>query len=51
MGIARVMKGDNNSDTSGTANYMAPEVLCKQNHSYEADYYAVGVMVHEFVFG
>jgi serum/glucocorticoid-regulated kinase 2 len=27
MGIARVMRADNASDTSGTPGYMAPEVM------------------------
>jgi hypothetical protein len=30
---------------------MAPEVLCRQNHSYEADFYAVGVILHETMLG
>jgi serine/threonine protein kinase len=28
---------------------MAPEVIFKQNHSYESDYYAVGVICHELM--
>lgn len=30
---------------------MAPEVLCRQNHSYEADFYAVGVILYEMMLG
>lgn len=29
MGIARILKSDNSSDTSGTPGYMAPEVMCR----------------------
>jgi serine/threonine protein kinase len=29
MGIARILKTDNSSDTSGTPGYMAPEVMCR----------------------
>lgn len=29
MGIARICKADNSSDTSGTPGYMAPEVMCR----------------------
>ena len=29
LGIARVMKFDNENDTSGTPGYMAPEVMCR----------------------
>lgn len=28
---------------------MAPEVIFKTNHSYESDYYAVGVICHELM--
>lgn len=29
LGIARIWKADNASDTSGTPGYMAPEVMCR----------------------
>ncbi|CAD8172037.1 unnamed protein product [Paramecium octaurelia] len=51
FGIARVMKTENSSDTSGTPGYMAPEVMCRQNHTYAADYYALGVIAYEFMLG
>jgi serine/threonine protein kinase len=30
---------------------MAPEVMTKQNHSYEVDYYALGVIIFELMLG
>ena len=51
LGVARVWKEDNASDTSGTPGYMAPEVMCRQNHGIEADYFALGVIVYEFMMG
>ena len=51
FGIARVYTPENSQDTSGTPGYMAPEVICKQNHSFAADYFAVGVLVYEFMQG
>lgn len=30
---------------------MAPEVMTKQNHGYEVDYYALGVIVYELMMG
>jgi len=30
---------------------MSPEVICRKNHSYPADYFAVGVMGYEFMLG
>jgi len=30
---------------------MAPEVMCRQNHTYAVDYFAVGVIGYEFMLG
>lgn len=30
---------------------LAPEVMCRQNHSYSVDYFAVGVICYEFMLG
>ena len=51
FGIAKKNKTDNSSETSGTPGYMAPEVLCAQNHSFPVDFFAVGVMCYEFLKG
>lgn len=45
------MSPNNSSETSGTPGYMAPEVLCGQNHSFTVDFFAIGVMGYEFIFG
>jgi serine/threonine protein kinase len=42
FGISREFNPENSKDTSGTPGYMAPEVMCRNNHSYESDYYALG---------
>lgn len=46
LGIARIMKPNNSSDTSGTPGYMAPEVMCRQDHSFSVDHYAVGIIAY-----
>eukprot|EP00830_Metopus_es_P018992 TRINITY_DN6813_c0_g1_i2.p1 TRINITY_DN6813_c0_g1~~TRINITY_DN6813_c0_g1_i2.p1 ORF type:complete len:209 (-),score=23.39 TRINITY_DN6813_c0_g1_i2:41-667(-) len=51
MGIARLISPNNASDTSGTPGYMAPEVICKQNHGVAVDYFALGVIAYEFMLG
>jgi serine/threonine protein kinase len=51
LGIARKYKEENENDTSGTPGYMAPEVMCRQSHSYGVDYYALGVIAYEFMLG
>jgi len=51
FGVAKIRKEDNSSETSGTPGYMAPEVLLAQNHSFPVDFFAIGVMGYEFMFG
>lgn len=51
LGVARIWKPENSYDTSGTPGYMAPEVLCRCNHGVAVDYYALGIIVHECIFG
>ena len=51
FGIARVLRPENSADTSGTPGYMAPEVICRQNHGLTADFFAVGVIVYELMMG
>ena len=49
FGIARRWVPDNSKDTSGTPGYMAPEVIFRQNHTFAADYFAVGVILYELI--
>ena len=51
FGVAKKYKKENSQDTSGTPGYMSPEVLMAQNHSYTADFFAIGVMLFEFMYG
>lgn len=51
FGIAKVLNPENFRDTSGTPGYMAPEVMCRQNHGIEVDYFALGVLTFEFMTG
>jgi serine/threonine protein kinase len=51
FGIAKIYQKENSSETSGTPGYMAPEVMCAQNHTIAVDYFALGVMTYEFMNG
>lgn len=51
FGIARKMNPDNAKETSGTPGYMAPEVMCRMNHGFEVDFYALGVIAYECMLG
>ena len=48
FGIAKKIKEDNSNETSGTPGYISPEVLNSKNHSFPADYFALGVIGYEF---
>ncbi len=51
FGIARIWNPDNSKETSGTPGYMAPEVMCRQNHGVAVDYFAMGVIAYECMMG
>ena len=51
FGIARIVKTINYDETSGTPGYMAPEVLCRQNHGKTVDYFALGIIAYECMLG
>lgn len=51
LGISRELTPENSQDTSGTPGYMAPEIMCRQNHGVAVDYFAVGVIAYEFMIG
>ena len=51
FGVAKTNLRDNSSETSGTPGYMAPEVLCALNHSFQVDFFALGVIIFEFMNG
>jgi serine/threonine protein kinase len=51
MGIAKFISGDKPIvDSSGTPGYMSPEVITNNPHDFSCDFYAIGIMVHEFMF-
>ena len=49
--IAKDWNYDISRETSGTPGYMAPEVMCRQNHGVAVDYYALGVIAYECMMG
>ena len=51
FGIAKFYVKENKKETSGTPGYMAPEVMCSQNHTIAVDYFALGVIGYEFMNG
>ena len=51
VSLSTVWTIENCHDTSGTPGYMAPEVICGQNHGFVVDYFALGVIAFEFMLG
>jgi serine/threonine protein kinase len=51
FGIARIWNPENSKETSGTPGYMAPEVMCRQNHGVAVDYFALGIIGYECMMG
>ena len=51
FGIARLEQMNNIKDISGTPGYTSPEVMCGLKHSITVDYFALGVIAYEFMFG
>ena len=51
FGIGKINSKDNSNDSSGTPGYMSPEVASGLNHSFQTDYFALGVIGYEFMFG
>ena len=51
FGVAKENEKDNSLETSGTPGYMSPEVLFKKNHTFSADFFAIGVICYEFMKG
>ena len=51
FGIAKINMKDNSAETSGTPGYMSPEVIQSLNHSFPADFFALGVIGYEFLKG
>jgi len=51
FGLSNFFEADNKMNTSGTPAYMAPEILCRQNHSFSSDFYSLGVICYECMLG
>ena len=51
FGISKIQSKNNSKETSGTPGYMSPEVMCGLNHTIAVDYFALGVMIYEFMKG
>lgn len=52
LGLAKyVLTPEIEQDITGTAYYIAPELLKKEQHSYNVDLYSLGIMMYRLVYG
>ena len=51
FGIGKIYKSDNSGDFSGTPGYLSPEVLNGKHHSFQSDYFSLGIIAYELMFG
>ena len=51
FGIARKYRENNAEDNCGSPGYIAPEILCDENHNCTSDYFSLGVVAYELMTG
>lgn len=53
FGLSKRLASSNEKSMSfcGTPEYMAPEIVSKAGHSFNADWWSFGVMIYEMVVG
>ena len=51
FGISKKIGKESVIVTSGTPSYMSPEAVLGKNQSYQSDYFSLGVLAYELIFG
>ena len=52
FGVSKILESDFQTDTVvGTADYMAPEVKKGEQYGKSVDWWSVGIMIYEMIFG
>ncbi|EAY02367.1 AGC family protein kinase [Trichomonas vaginalis G3] len=51
FGVVGRQTDTHESTALGTPDYIAPEIITLENHSYQADYWSLGAMLYEFITG
>ncbi len=51
LGFARYILSDYDTKIRGTAEYIAPELLKKENHDHSIDLYSLGIILYRIIYG
>ena len=50
LGLAEYSPSPSEYEIKGTAQYIAPELLKKENHNYSVDFYSLGIMLYRILY-
>ena len=53
FGLSKILQGEGNLAMSicGTPEYLAPEIIKKQGHGVDVDWWCLGCLIHEMITG
>ena len=50
LGLAEYSPSSSNYEIKGTAHYIAPELLKKENHNHSVDFYSLGIILYRIIY-
>ena len=50
LGLSEISPSSANYEIKGTAHYIAPELLKKENHDHIVDFYSLGIILYQIIY-
>ena len=50
LGLSEISPSSANYEIKGTAHYIAPELLKKENHDHTVDFYSLGIILYQIIY-